>query len=211
MPSGKFTKKQLHDYFKGQFEPEQVDQALIILAQKNPEIDPTGNSFPLRTTDDLQEIFKSTGATLEAQKQLGQGEVPAQTLEAGEFSHHSNPELVGAILKAAAQGAVELGTAITQVQSHVLAQVLQQGDMAIARSVFGRSQQISGYARSLAGDGDRLGQIAANYGVQPVNIDAFLEEVRLADIAAQNSTKLLPPTKRCNIDQFLLEAANDHS
>ncbi|MBW4674705.1 MAG: hypothetical protein KME52_11945 [Desmonostoc geniculatum HA4340-LM1] len=207
-----FTLEQLHEYFADRYTPEQVNRALQILADNGADIDINSNQFSLDITEELEEIFKAVGAALNNQKKLGQSEdltvIEANAI-ASKFSQHSNPQLMAAMIRVVTEEAIAQGAALTQIKSHVLGQVLQQGDLAIAQSILSRGQQTSNYIQELVNDGSRLNKTIAGYGVEEVDIDAFLDEVR------GNSTKVKStvvkaiapsPNKNFDIDAFLLEA-----
>ncbi len=206
-----FTLEQLHEYFSDRYTPEQVNRALCILAENGADIDPNGGEFSLDITEELEGIFKAVGAALDNQKKLGQSEemtvIEADAI-ASKFSQHSNPQLMAAMIRVVTEEAIAQGAALTQIKSHVLGKVLQQGDLAIAQSMLSRGKQTSTYLQELATDGDRLNKMALGYGVEEVDVDAFLEEVRGNSSQVKNSVKAIAPSQAHDFDvnAFLLEA-----
>ncbi|MBW4677691.1 MAG: hypothetical protein KME52_27935 [Desmonostoc geniculatum HA4340-LM1] len=207
----KFSREQLHEYFSDRYTDAQVNRALEIFAQNGADIDPSGNEFSLDITEELEEIFKAVGAALNNQRKLGQSEeltVIEASAIASKFSQHSSPQLMAAMIRVVTEEAITQGAALIQIKSQVLERVLEQGDMAIARSILNRGQQTSTYIQDLASDSSRINKMTAGYGVDRVDIDAFLEEVRGNSDRTKNGVKALVPSqnKDFDVDAFLLEA-----
>ncbi|MBN3993846.1 MAG: hypothetical protein HWQ36_26030 [Nostoc sp. NMS2] len=206
-----FSIEQLHEYFSDRYTPEQVNRALQILAENGANIDINSNEFSLDITEELEEIFKAVGAALNNQKKLGQSEeltvIEANAI-ASKFSQHSNPQLMAAMIRVVTEEAIAQGAALTQIKSHVLGRILEQGDMAIAQSILNRGQQTSSYIQELANDGDRLNKMTARYGVETVDVEAFLAEVRGNSQEVKSTVKTIAPVseKDFDIEAFLLEA-----
>lgn len=204
-----FTREQLHEYFSSSYTPEQVNRALQILAENGADIDPDGDEFSLDITEELEKIFTDVGAALDNQRKLGQVEESGivETI-ASKFSQHSNPQLMAAMIRMLVEEAVVQGAALTQIKSQVLEQVLQQGDLAIAQSLLNRGKQTSEFVQALVNDRDRLNKMAEGYGVETVDIDAFLLEVQSNSNSVKNAVKAISPApdKDFDIDAFLLEA-----
>lgn len=213
VPSNSFTRSELHNYFNGTYSPEQVDRALVILAQNGADIDPNGDQFSLDITEELEEIFKAVGVALDNQKKLGGNQdqtltVIEATQIAAQRSPHANPELIAAMIRIVTEEAIALGTGLTQIRSQVLEKVLQQGDHLIAKSILNRGQQSTHYIQNLAGDSDRLNSIMSGYGVNPtIDIDAFLLESRQQTEEVKTAVSAIAPAPKSDfdIDQFLLE------
>ncbi|MBD2254635.1 hypothetical protein [Nostoc parmelioides] len=207
----KFTRQQLHEYFGDRYLPEQVNQALIILADNGAEIDAYGTEFSLEITDELEKIFDAVGAALNNQKNLGHQDQVLTVMEANaiasKFSQHSNPQLMAAMIRVVTEEAIAQGAALTQIKSHVLERVLEQGDLTIAQSIFNRGQQTSSYVQELANNNARIDKMIAGYGIETVDVDAFLIEVRGNSDDVKNTLKTLASAanKTFDIDAFLLE------
>lgn len=206
-----FTLEQLHEYFSDRYTPEQVNRALDILAQNGADIDINSNQFSLDITEELEEIFKAVGAALDNQKKIGQSEeltVMEASAIASKYSQHSNPQLMAAMIRLVTEEAIAEGAALTQIKSHVLGQVLQQGDAAIAQSLLGRNQQTINYVQALASSPGQINKMLSGYGVQSVDVDAFLIEVRGNSAGVKKAVQAIAPAqeKTFDIDAFLLEA-----
>lgn len=205
-----FTREQLHEYFSDRFLPEQVNKALEILAnQGEVKFDPHGDQFSIDITSQLEEVFNVVGAALESQKSLGNPEHEQITkLDQGAvYSQHSNPALVAAITRMIVEQTIEDGMALNAIRSKVMDKVLEQGDMVLAQSIQQRGVNTSGLLQTLASDDSKINTMLGGYGVQKINIDAFLEEVRGNTLAVKESVRAIAPTpKTFDIDAFLLEA-----
>lgn len=208
------TLEQLHEYFADTYTAEQVNRALEILKENGADIDIESGQFSLEITEELEEIFKAVGLALENQKRLGEGQVD-QTLTvleasaiASQFSPHSNPQLMAAMIRLVTEEAIAQGSALVQLKSRVLGQVLDQGDMAIAQSLLGRTQQTNSFVHGLVSDDERVGKMLEGYGVKPVDVSVFLEEVRSGTSEVKKSVQAIAPSshKTFDIDAFLLEA-----
>ncbi|MBD2492611.1 hypothetical protein [Aulosira sp. FACHB-615] len=209
----KFTRKDLHDYFASQYEPEIVDRALLIFAENGADIDPYGDDFSLDITEQLEDTFKLIDRELGRQKKLEQGQslttIEAEAI-ASQFSTHANPQLMAAMIRLVTEEAIAQGAALAQIKSQVLGKVLEQGDLEIAKSLLGRTQQTSNFVVELANDRDRINEMVAGYGIkqEPDLLDAFLEEVRGNSGGVKSAVKAIAPAqdKEFDLDAFLLEA-----
>ncbi|MBW4566020.1 MAG: hypothetical protein KME32_34075 [Mojavia pulchra JT2-VF2] len=214
MSTNFFTLEQLHEYFADRYTREQVNRALSILVQDGADIDINSNQFSLDITEELEEIFKAVGEALDNQKKLGLPKEMA-VLEANaiasKFSQHSNPKLIAAMIRVVAEEAVAQGAALTRIKSHVLGRVLEQGDMEIAQSILNRGKGTSSYIQELANSDERIDRIISGYGIETVDVDAFLMEVQTNSDDVKNSVNALAhaPSKTFDIDAFLLEAGQE--
>jgi hypothetical protein len=209
-----FTRQELHDYFAGRYQPEQIDKALFIFAQNGAELDPDGDRFSLSITEQLEEILKAVGKALENQKQLG-AQQPDETLTvleaqaiASKYSPHSSPKLIAAMVRLVTEEAIEIGSLLTQIKSDALGKTLEQGNLEIVRSLFSGAQQTTNYVRNLTTNDEQRNKILKRYGIEPVDINGFLEEVREKYPGVKNAVKALAPSeeKTFDMEAFLLEA-----
>ncbi|ALF52213.1 hypothetical protein ACX27_04075 [Nostoc piscinale CENA21] len=216
-----FTREKLYEYFASDYTPEIVDRALIIFAQNGADIDPHGDEFSFEITEQLEDTFKQINRELGKQNRLEQGQ-PLTAIEtqamsattpsgnASKFSTHSNPQLMAAMIRLVTEEAIAQGAALSQIKSQVIGKVLEQGDLEIAKSLLGRTQQTSNFVIELANDRDRVKKMIAGYGInqEPDVLDAFLEEVRGNSDGVKMAVKAIAPSqeKEFDLDAFLLEA-----
>lgn len=212
-----FTRQELHEYFAARYPAEQIDKALFIFAENGAELDPTGDRFSLSITEELEEVLKIASKAIEDQKQLGEVQ-PDETLTvlesqeaiASQFSVHSNPDLIAAMVKLVAQEGVELGSLLTQIKSSALGKTLKQGNLEIVKSLFDGTQQTTSCVRELVASDEQINKMLKGYGVEVVNVNEFLDEVRQTTIGVKNSVKAIAPAREQNFDMeaFLLEAGD---
>lgn len=207
-----FNREELHQYFGDRYSPEQVNKALQILAENSEaNFDPHGNKFSVDITSALEEVFAAVGAALEAQKTL---ESPSEQItkleQGGIYSQHSNPALVAAVARMIVEEGIREGTALVNLKSKVIGQVLEQGDLTIARSIKERGNGTSGFLQALANDTQKINTMLSGYGVDVIDVDAFLDEVRSDAGAVKESVRAIAPTpKTFDVDAFLLEAGKE--
>ncbi|MBD2457729.1 hypothetical protein H6G80_27115 [Nostoc sp. FACHB-87] len=206
-----FTRSQLYEYFGERYSPEQIDNSLMIMAQNGAKIDPDAEEFSDDITEELEGIFNAVGEALNNQQQLGQSDeitVKQASKLAAQYSRHSSPQLMAAMIKMAVQDGIRKAAAINQIKNHVFNRVLEQGDAELVNSVRTGNNQTTDLLMEWANDGERVDKMLGNYGIKPVDIDAFLLEVNGEIAGTKAAVKAIAPKSKTtiDIDAFLLEA-----
>ncbi|MBD2441379.1 hypothetical protein [Nostoc sp. FACHB-110] len=206
-----FTRSQIYEYFGDRYSREQIDNSLLIMAHNGAQIDPLAEEFSDDITEELEGIFDAVGQALNNQQQLGQSEeitIKQASELAARYSRHSSPQLMAAMIKMAVQDGIKKAAAINQIKNHVFNRVLEQGDAELVQSIFTGNNQTTDLLMEWANDGSRVDKMLDNYGIHPVDIDAFLEEVNGNSASVKQAVKAITPKPKStiNIDAFLLEA-----
>lgn len=208
-----FTRSQLYEYFGDRYSREQIDNSLVIMARNGARIDPYADEFSDDITEELEGIFNAVGQALNNQQQLGQSDeitVKQASELAAQYSQHSSPQLMAAMIKMAVQDGIRKASAINQIKNHVFNRVLEQGDAELVQSVLTGNNQTTDLLIEWANDGSRVDKMLNNYGIQPVDIDAFLLEVNGNSASVKQAVKAISPKAKTtiDIDAFLLEAGD---
>ncbi|MEW6496894.1 MAG: hypothetical protein AB1589_30890 [Cyanobacteriota bacterium] len=210
-----FTSEELFEYFSDRFSPAQIQEALEELAKHDTTINPEGSEFPTSITERLEQVFQIATDAIASAKQLSaatdepQSAIFQQAVNLASTSSPANSQVMAAMIRIVAQGAISEAIALQQIRTKVFEKVMGDGNGAIASHLHNESQQTTAYLRELANDDERIDKMLSGFGVNPgISVDAFLVEVLGSARQVREDVKALSPAMKpaFDVDAFLLES-----
>jgi hypothetical protein len=210
-----FTREDLFLYFGDRFSEEKILQALEELAKVDAAIDPDAIEFHGSIVERMEQIFKVIDDAIASAKQLSaaadepQEMIFTSAVNLASASSPANSQIMAAMIRIVAQGAISEAIALQQIRNKVFEKVLGDGNGAIASQLYGDSQQTTAYLRELVNDDTRINKMLSGFGVQPsFDADAFLVEVLGSASQVKEDVKAISPAMKpaFDVEAFLLEA-----
>jgi hypothetical protein len=211
-----FTREDLFLYFGDRFSEEKILQALQELAKVDTDIDPDAIEFHGSIVERMEQIFKVIDDAIVSAKQLSAADDEPQEMiftsavNLASASSPANSQIMAAMVRIVAQGAISEAIALQQIRTKVFEKVLGDGNGAIAQHLHNESQETTAYLRELAGDDTRIDKMLSGFGVnKAIDVDAFLIEVLGSAAQVKKDVKALSPAIKpaFDVEAFLLEAA----
>lgn len=209
-----FTKEQLFEYFSDRYTDLQVIDALRVMRDHGADVDPEGDEFSPDITEELEKVFELAGFAINSQKHLPASEQESEAIQqatemAANIIPNVNRQMMAGMIRVVMSGAVAQANAIATFEAKVFQRALDHSRGAVANSFLQQTQYSTEYLRSLSLHDEQINKLLAGYGVETVDVDAFLTEVKSltpqvkSDV--QNFKSLAPADTSFSIDAFLEE------
>lgn len=209
-----FTKEQLFEYFSDRYTDVQVIEALRVMRDHGSDVDPDSDSFSPDITEELEKVFELAGFAINSQKHLPASEQEASAIQqatemAANIIPNVNRQMMAGMIRVVMSGAVAQANAIATLEAKVFQRALDHTRGAFANSFLQQTQHSTEYLRLLSDNDKQINKLLAGYGVETVDVDAFLSEVKSltpqvkSDV--QNFKSLAPADNTFSIDAFLEE------
>ena len=207
-----FTKAQLIEWFNDRYTDVQVIEALRVMRDHGSDVDPDSDEFSPDITEELEKVFELAGAAINNQKHLPASEQEASAIQqatnmAASVIPNVNHQMMAGMIRVVMSGAVAQANAIATLEAKVFQRALDHSRGAVANSFLEQTQYSTEYLRSFSDNDGQINKLLAGYGVETVDIDAFLSEVKSltpqvkSDV--QNFKPLAPADNTFSIDAFL--------
>ncbi|MBD2535437.1 hypothetical protein H6G97_41000 [Nostoc flagelliforme FACHB-838] len=200
-----FTKVQLIEWFSDRYSDVQVIEALRIMRDHGADVDPEGDEFSPDITEELEKVFELAGAAINNHLHLPASEQEASAIQqatemAASIIPNVNHQMMAGMIRVVMSGAVAQANAIATLEAKVFQRALDHSRSAFASSFLEQTQYSTQYLRSLSDNDGQINKLLAGYGVETVDVDAFLSDV-----------KSLTPQVKSDIQNFKLKAPADNT
>ena len=200
-----FTKAQLIEWFSDRYTDVQVIDALRVMRDHGAEVDPDSDSFSPDITEELEKVFELAGAAINSQKHLPASEQEASAIQQATNMGKSiipnvNHQMMAGMIRVVMSGAVAQANAIATLEAKVFQRALDHSRGVVANSFLEQTQYSTEYLRELSDNDGQINKLLAGYGVETVDVDAFLSEV-----------KALTPQVKSDVRNFKSGASADIS
>jgi hypothetical protein len=200
-----FTREEVVEYFKDRYTDVQVTQALRIMRDHGADVDPDSDEFSPDITEELEKVFELAGAAINNHLHLPASEQEASAIQqatnmAASIIPNVNHQMMAGMIRVVMNGAVAQANAIAQLEAKVFQRALDHNRGTVANSFLEQTQHSTEYLRELSLNDGQINKLLAGYGVETVDVDAFLSEV-----------KALTPQVKSDVRNFNYAAAADTS
>jgi hypothetical protein len=171
-----FTRKELFEYFAGQYSQEQIINALEELSKHNSEIDPDAEEFPTTITERLEQVFKIVEEAINQQKVLTENttnnaapslvQVEKLAIEiATERAANIPADVFRGMVEIIAGEAIAKATVLHQISDAVLKHTLAQLNTKSLSEINQESAKQISQITQLLTDPEKLERILDDYGI----------------------------------------------
>jgi hypothetical protein len=209
-----FTRKQVIEYFSDRYTDVQVIEALRVMRDHRSDVDPEGDEFSPDITEELEKVFELAGFAINSHLHLPASEQESSAIQqatemAANIIPNVNHQMMAGMIRVVMNGAVAQANAIATLEAKVFQRALDHTRGVVANSFLEQTQYSTEYLRSLSDNDKQINKLLAGYGVETVDVDAFLSEVKSltpqvkSDV--QNFKSLAHANTGFSIDAFLEE------
>ena len=209
-----FTRKQVIEYFSDRYSDVQVIEALRIMRDHGADVNPEGDEFSPDITEELEKVFELAGAAINNQKHLPASEQEASAIQQATNMGKSiipnvNHQMMAGMIRVVMNGAVAQANAIATLEAKVFQRALDHSRGVVANSFLEQTQYSTEYLRELSDNDGQINKLLAGYGVETVDVDAFLSEVKALTPQVKSDVRNFKSGASANtgfsIDAFLEE------
>jgi hypothetical protein len=178
-----FTREEVVEYFKDRYSDVQVIEALRIMRDHGAEVDPEGDEFSPDITEELEKVFELAGAAINSHLHLPASEQESSAIQqatnmAASIIPNVNHQMMAGMIRVVMNGAVAQANALATLEAKVFQRALDHSRGVVANSFLEQTQYSTEYLRSLSDNDGQINKLLAGYGVETVDVDAFLSEVK---------------------------------